>query len=98
MVLNNTYTPIMWGMMDVTAVRGLRAQRAYVPLATFHLLRSEFISPALSKVPLRVVTEVVSHDPKPVPAHLYALWNVFSSVVTLATSHAPRSIFTSPAK
>jgi hypothetical protein len=41
-----------------------------VTLATFHPLRSEFISTAILKVFCRVVTEVVSHDPKPVPANL----------------------------
>ena len=68
-----------------------------VTLATFHLLRSEFISPAKVKVDCRVVTEVVSHDPKPVPANLDAPWNVHSSIVTLATFHPLRSEFISAA-
>ena len=64
-------------------------------LATLHLLRSEFISPADSKVWDRVVTEAVSHDPKPAPVNLDALVNVYCSVVTLATFHPLRSEFVS---
>jgi hypothetical protein len=41
------------------------------------------------------MTEVVSHEPKPVPANLDAPWNVWDSVVTLATFHALRSEFIS---
>ena len=69
-----------------------------VTLATFHLLRSEFISLAFSKVLDREVAEPVSHELKqPVPMNLDALENVASSVVVLPTLHLLRSEFISPA-
>jgi len=77
--------------LDAPDVANVRI--SVVTLATFHPLRSEFISPAEVKVQARVVTEEVSHESKPIPANLDAPRNVFSSVVTLATFHPLRSEF-----
>jgi hypothetical protein len=68
-----------------------------VTLSTFHAPRSEFISPALKKVPARLVTEAVSHLDKPIPVNFDASRNVLSIVLTLSTFHALRSEFISPA-
>jgi hypothetical protein len=49
------------------------------------------------KVLLRVVTDAISHDFKPVPSNMAARPNVPSSVVTLATFHPLKSASTSTA-
>jgi hypothetical protein len=62
-------------------------------LATFHFVKSEFISTAPSKVSYRVVTEAVIHLDKPIPTNFDAPPNARYSDVTLATFHVSKFEF-----